>query len=340
MSETPKTAGFVMPPEWAPHLRTWMMWPRRAEVWKDIRATRKNYAAVAHAIRDFEPLTMVVHPEDRDEAHSMLGSDVELFDHPIDDSWARDAGPCFVMNDAGERAGVTYEFNAWGGKYSPFDGDNSVADAILEAAGVLSFCSDLVAEGGGLSVDGEGTILSTESCFPNKNRNPDWTRDEIEQELMETLGGQKVIWMPGNVEETETDGHVDGVAVFVAPGVALIQDSEPAHHYWHDIHAANIAAIDGQTDAKGREIQLIRVPDAFEIQVEGEEIGDSYVNSYICNGAVMMPKYDIREDGLVREILQEVLPNREVIQVPIWDIALGGGGIHCITQQEPAAAVS
>ena len=192
-------------------------------------------------------------------------------------------------------------------------------------------------EGGGISVDGEGTILTTESCFPNNNRNPGWSREAIETELKEMLGGDKVIWLPGNVKETETDGHVDGVAVFAEPGVVIIQSDADPDHYWRDIHAANIAALEGQTDAKGRPIRLIKMPDAWSIQVEGEEICDSYVNFYICNGGVIMPKYRIREDGIVQEILQDALPGRRVVQVDIGDIAIGGGGIHCITQQEPKA---
>ncbi|MEM8537225.1 MAG: agmatine deiminase family protein [Pseudomonadota bacterium] len=334
---TPKDAGFRMPAEWTEHARTWMMWPCRGEVWRDPDATRRNYAKVAHAIRDYEPLTMVVRPEHRAQAHSMLGSDVELMEHPIDDSWARDAGPCFLVGDKGARAGVAYEFNAWGGKYAPFDGDNSVADAILAASGVTVFSSDLVAEGGGVSVDGKGTILTTETCFPNKNRNPNWSRDEIEQDLLNTLGGEKAIWLPGNVEEIETDGHVDGIAVFVAPGKVLVQDSGPRAHYWHDIHRANLEALGGQTDAWGQTLELIRIPDAWEADVDDDNFCDSYVNSYICNGAVIMPKYNLKEDGYVREVFQEVLPGRDVIAVEIWDIAMGGGGIHCITQQEPVA---
>ena len=327
-----------MPAEWAPHERTWMMWPRRAEVWDDIGATRRNYAAVAHAIRDFEALTMVVHPQDRAQARSLLGGDIEVLEHPIDDSWARDAGPCFLRNAKGDVTGVSFEFNAWGGKYAPFDGDNSVADAILSATGIPGFRSDLVAEGGGISVDGDGTILSTLSCFPNANRNPDWSLNDIEDELKQMLGGEKVIWLPGNHEETETDGHVDGVAVFAAPGVVLIQDAGSKDHPWHHIHAANIAAIEGQTDAKGRKLQLIRLPDASAVQpMDGPEICDSYVNFYICNGAVIAPKYGIREDGVVQDILQDAFPDRDIVMVDIPYIATGGGGIHCITQQQISA---
>ncbi len=336
---TPKAAGYSMPAEWAEHERTWMMWPCRSIVWPDMDATHRNYRDVAHAIRDFEPLTMVVRPDDVEGARNLLGSDIELLEHPIDDSWARDAGPNFLLNAAGEKAGLAFEFNAWGGKYDPYDGDNSVAETILEAAGVPAFTSPLIAEGGGISVDGEGTILTTESCFPNANRNPAWNRDQIEEELLEALGCEKVIWLPGNVEETETDGHVDGVAIFAAPGVVLIQSDEDQDHYWRHIHAANVAALDGQTDAKGREIQMIKVPDAWCLQtgVEGEEFCDSYVNFYICNSGVVMPKYGIREDGLVTELLQDAFPGRRISQVDISNIAGGGGGIHCITQQEPKA---
>lgn len=333
---TPKSQGYRMPAEWAPHRRTWMMWPCRAEVWDDMEETRANYTAVAHAIREFEPLTMLVPPGDVAGARARLGSDIDILESPIDDSWARDAGPCFLTDATGNRAGASFRFNAWGGKYSPYDGDDAAAEAILSAAGLPAFASDLIAEGGGISVDGEGTILTTESCFPNANRNPDWSKDAIEEELKQMLGGDKVIWLPGNVEETETDGHVDGIATFVAPGVVLIEGEGPASHDWHDINVANIEALSGQTDAKGRPIRLIRIPDAEDADSDHELFCRSYVNSYICNGAVIMPVYGIREDDEVRDILQELFPDRRIVGVPIPEIAIGGGGIHCITQQEPA----
>ena len=334
---TPKSQGFFMPAEWTPHARTWMMWPCRAEVWESLTEVRRNYAQVAHAIRACEPVTMVVRSEDRADAASVLGSDIDLMVHPIDDSWARDAGPCFLTDAQGNRAGATFEFNAWGAKYTPFNGDNSVAEAILDATATRVFRSSLVAEGGSISVDGEGTILTTESCFPNRNRNPRWSRDEIEAELKEMLGGEKVIWLPGNLEETETDGHVDGVAVFAAPGVVVVQDPEPANHHWHAIHKANLDALSGQTDAKGRPLKLLTIPDASAYDSGYEGFCDSYVNAYICNGAVIVPKYGLREDAIAREVFEEACPGREIVEVPIDAIGMGGGGIHCITQQEPAA---
>lgn len=335
--QSPKAAGFHMPAEWTEHERTWMMWPSRQGYWRDIEETRRNYTAVAHAIRAFEPLTMVVRPEDKAAARDLLGTDIDFLESPIDDSWARDAGPCFLTDGQGNRAGVSYRFNAWGKKYQPWDGDDAVAQAILTALDLPIFTSSLVAEGGGVSVDGEGTILTTESCFPNTNRNPDWSQADIEHELMETLGGEKVIWLPGDWEEYETDGHVDGTAVFVAPGRVLIEDAGATGHPCHETKLANIRAMEGQTDAKGRPIELIKIPDASRLAPDDDRFCASYVNSYLCNGGIIMPKYGLPEDAFVREVFEDLFPDRQVTQVRVNAISPGGGGIHCITQQEPKA---
>lgn len=334
---TPKQDGFRMPAEWALHECSWMMWPCRTVVWPDIAATRRDFTAVAHAIREFEPLTMAVNPEDEAEARSMLGSDVEIAVTPLDDSWARDAGPCFLVDDNGNRAGVNFKFNAWGGKYDPFDKDDAFSGFVLSQTGVRQYNSRLIAEGGGLSVDGEGTILTTESCFPNKNRNPDWSRAEIETELLDMLGGEKVIWLPGNVEEKETDGHVDGIAGFVRPGVVLIENAGDPGDPFHDIMKANIEALENQVDARGRNIELVTIPEAYDAVACGDKFCRSYVNSYLVNGGVVMPCYGVATDDEAREAFQELFPERRIVQVSINNIALGGGGIHCITQQEAAA---
>ncbi len=267
----------------------------------------------------------------------MLGSDIDILVTPIDDSWARDAGPCFLVDGKGNRAGVNFTFNAWGGKYDPFDKDNAFSSFVLSQTGVRQYDSKLVAEGGGLSVDGEGTILTTESCFPNKNRNPDWTRAEIEDELLDMLGGEKVIWLPGNVEETETDGHVDGIAVFVRPGVVLIENAGNPGDEFHHIMLDNIAALENQLDASGRKIELVKIAVAHDADMVGDIFCNSYVNSYLVNGGIVMPCYGVSADDEAREAFQQLFPERRIVQIPINNIALGGGGIHCITQQEPAA---
>ena len=334
---TPKADGFFMPAEWHPHERTWMMWPCRDCLWDDIGRTRRAYADVAHAIRRFEPVTVVVPPRCEVEARGILGADIDLLIVPIDDSWCRDAGPCFLIDGKGSRAGVSFRFNAWGEKYAPYDKDDVAARLILEAAGVPCYESRLIAEGGGVAVDGEGSVLTTRSCFPNDNRNPDWSEADIERELKRNLGADKVIWLPGNSREVETDGHVDGIAAFVAPGKVLVEGAGSDKHPFHDINRANIEALIGQTDAKGRPIEIIEIPDAEAYRSDDERFCRSYVNSYLVNGGMIVPRYDIPEDALVREMYEELFPERDIVMVEIKDIAPGGGGIHCITQQEPAA---
>jgi len=333
---SPAEAGFFMPPEWHPHRRTWMMWPTRAEIWPDIDAVRRAYAEVARAIRRFEPVTMAANPEDVEGATGLLGPGIDVVAIAIDDSWARDAGPCFLVDRRGKRAGAAFRFNAWGGKYRPHDRDAAFAAAVLEREGLPRFVSDLVAEGGGVSVDGEGTILTTGTCFPNKNRNPGWSREAISEELKRMLGGSHVVWLPGNAVEVETDGHVDGIAVFARPGVVLVEEAgEPGSE--HDrIMRENHRALSLARDAKGRPFELVKVPEAADAEGRSERFCRSYVNSYLVNGGVVVPAYGTPTDALVRGIFERVFPDRAVAQVDVTAIAEGGGGIHCITQQEPA----
>jgi len=333
---TPKDAGLHMPAEWERHEQTWMMWPSRRSVWPDIHRTKRAYAAVARAIGEFEPVTVAARPGDVDDARRMLGTEIDVFAVPIDDSWSRDAGPCFLLDDSGGLVGVSFEFNAWGGKYHPYDSDNAFSHAVLAHLGVRGFTSRLIAEGGGISVDGEGTVLTTDSCFPNANRNPDWTRDQIEAELMAMLGAEKVIWLPGDVEETETDGHVDGIAVFAKPGVVLIEDAGRPGDPLHEVMLENIAALRGQTDAKGRPIELVFIGEAANAPSDSECSCPCYVNFYFTNGGLVMPCYGIASDAAAHEVFRELFPDRRIVQVPVDDIAVGGGGIHCITQQQPA----
>ncbi len=334
--QTPRALGYHMPAEFTAHKRTWMMWPCRAEVWPDIAATRREYTALAHAIAEFEPVCMAVRAQDQTEARAMLGTDIELFVTELDDSWARDAAPNFVINAHGEKSASAFTFNAWGEKYRPYDKDAAFAAAVAAREGLPLFQSALRGEGGGISVDGEGTILTTESCFPHANRNPGWSREQITQELLEMLGGEKVIWLPGNVEETSTDGHIDGIAVFVAPGVVLIESAADPADPWRAIKQANIDALAGQTDAQGRPIRLVPIAEAEESTIIGDQFCRSYVNFSFVNGGVVVPEYGTPNDARAREIFEELFPDRRIRGVRIPNICVGGGGIHCNTQQEPA----
>lgn len=326
----------TMPAEWTPHERCWMAWPTREGMWPDAEGTRRNYAAVAHAIARFEPVTMLASPAHVPQARNYLGDDIDIFEVPIDDSWARDSGPNFVVSDQGDLAGVCYRFNAWGEKYQPYDQDAKMAERILERIGVTAIKSNLIAEGGGICVDGEGTLLTTDTCFPNANRNPDLSRQAIEDELKLTLGVRKVIWLPGDPLDDETDGHVDGIASFAEPGKIIVASTDNPNDPRKPFFDSLKIQLAQETDARGRSFELLELPEAPEECVIGDRFCLSYVNFYYANGAVIAPSYDDHTDGQVRERLQSYFPEREIVLVPIKDIAIGGGGIHCITQQQPA----
>ncbi len=333
----PRDVGLYMPGEWAPHTCCWMAWPCREGLWADSRATMQDYANVAAAIARFEAVKMLVPPGKEGQAGALLGEGVEIVTMPIDDSWARDSGPNFLVG--GDRlAGSDWVFNAWGGKYDPYDQDAHMGRRILELAGADRFGSWLVAEGGGITVDGEGTVITTESCFLNRNRNPDRSRKEIESELCRTLGAEKVIWIPGDVEETETDGHVDGIAAFIEPGRVLVEVNPDKTDPHYAVGVENAKALAGQVDARGRKLELDFIDEG--IYHEGIWNGgcSSYVNSYLANGAVIVPGYGYDRDANAVATYERLYPDREVVQVPIHSLSLGGGGVHCVTQQQPELA--
>jgi agmatine deiminase len=312
-----------------------MAWPCRDGLWASEASTRRDYANVANAIARFEPVRMLVPSHKLDDARGLLDERVDIVEMAIDDSWSRDSGPNFLVG--GETlAGSDWVFNAWGGKYEPYDQDALMAGRILEIAGADHFPSWLVAEGGGITVDGEGTVITTESCFLNGNRNPGRTRKEIEDELCRTLGAEKVIWIPGDPEETETDGHIDGIAAFVEPGRVLVEVNPDTSDPHYSVGVRNTIALKNQTDARGRKLELEFIDEG--IYHEGIWNGgcSSYINSYLANGAVIVPAYGYDRDPGVIDTYAKLYPDREIVQVSIENLALGGGGIHCVTQQQPS----
>jgi len=327
------SAGFHMPAEWQAHARCWMAWPSREGF--NSEATCRNYAEVAKVISSFEPVSMVVHPRDRETAQAVLGNDIECVEIPIDDGWFRDNGPNFLITDQGDVAAACFAFNAWGGNYEPFDDDAQAGPRLLSQLGLRMFQSGMIAEGGGITVDGEGTLITTETCFLNPNRNPGWSKGEVEAELCRMLGVTKIIWIPGDPYEAETNGHVDGLAAFVGPGRVLVEAAFDGAHPRYEILMENRRALEGQTDAMGRTLDLIFIEDAWQRYAEGDRFCTSYINSYIANGAVIVPSYGLPADDRASAIYQQLFPQREVVSLRIDDIAPGGGGIHCITQQQP-----
>jgi agmatine deiminase len=305
-------------------------------MWANLEGTQQTYADVANAIARFEPVKMLAPTHKLEAARALLNDGVEVIEMSIDDSWARDSGPNFLVNAAGELAGSTWEFNAWGGKYEPYDQDNLMGSRILELAGVREYPSKLVAEGGGITVDGEGTVITTETCFLNKNRNPGWTRAEVEAELCRTLGAEKVIWIPGDVTDTETDGHIDGIAAFIEPGRVLAEINADKTDPHYEIGQINAAALKNQKDARGRELQLEFIQEGIYHAGVWNGGCSSYVNTYLANGAVIVSGYGYEHDEAAVETYRKLYPDREIVQLQINDIAVGGGGVHCITQQQPA----
>lgn len=333
-TKDPRDFGQYMPGEWTRHSCCWMAWPCRDGLWADADATMRDYANVASAIANYEPVKMLVPSRKLDEARRYLGDGVEIVEMPIDDSWARDSGPNFLIG--GDRlAGSDWVFNAWGEKYEPYGDDAQMGKRILERAGAIRYPSWLVAEGGGVTVDGEGTVITTESCFLNSNRNPGRTRKEVENELCRTLGAMKVIWIPGDVEETETDGHVDGIAAFIEPGRVLVEVNPDKTDPHFAVGKVNSEVLASQTDAKGRKLELEFIDEGIYHEDVWNGGCSSYINSYLANGAVIVPGYGYDRDHSAVDTYQRLYPDREVVQVAIHSLSLGGGGVHCVTQQQP-----
>ena len=329
----------AMPAEWAPHELTLMAWPSRPELWgAGLPAAKAEYATVARAIAAFEPVLMVAPAGGANEVRHACGADVRTVELPIDDSWMRDSGPIFVTGANGLRAGVDFRFNGWGEKFVPYDRDDAMNRALLAHLQIDRLEADLVLEGGSIAVDGEGTLIATEQCLLHPSRNPDLRRADIERRLAEHLGIRKVIWIRhGLLEDHDTDGHIDNVAQFVAPGVVLAQTVDDPVDPNHERLAENVERLLAATDARGRRLEVIKLGLLPRTTVRGRPGVVPYVNLYIANGVVVVPTCgdDPDRDEDVLALLRYVFAPREVVAAPARMLAEGGGGVHCITQQVP-----
>jgi agmatine deiminase len=321
-----------MPAEWARHERTLMAWPCRADLWRDqLAPAKEQYAGVANAVAAFEPLTMVCADEgDAAEARAALTADVEVVVLRIDDSWLRDSGPIFVVDGNGVRAGVHFGFNAWGGRFEPWDSDAAIGGVLVDRLGDHRYDAPFILEGGSVAVDGEGRLLTTEQCLLNPNRNPRLDRSQIEQGLRDYLGADAIVWFDqGLLEDRDTDGHVDLIAAFTRPGEVLLQSLEPGEPS-HELMAEN------RSRAVAAGLDVVDFPILPTLEVAGERTAVSHMNFYLCNGGLVAPVAGVASDGEALERLAAAYPDHEVVGVPAEVIAYGGGGPHCITQQVPA----
>lgn len=336
-SSTPASLGYRMPGEFEPHACTWLSWPgATTRSWADAGAITTEIAAVASAIRRFEPVRVAVDPEFHAEAIRLLGHDSEIVEIPADDIWTRDSGPTFLTGPDGTLAATTWNFNAWGNKFDHHEKDVLLAQRIASRIDVPSFTASIVAEGGGLHVDGEGTVVATESSILNSNRNPGVSREEVELALHGWLGTSKVIWIPGKAHDAITDGHIDGLMTFVRPGVALFELSDDSADPRARILKEQLRALQLATDARGRRIEVTVLKSPMEFPVDAPDFCGLYVNCLILNGAVLIPAFgDRKADAAAIDVFARAFPGRSIVPLRIDAIASGGGGIHCITQQQP-----
>ena len=338
---------WTMPPETAPQDRIWMCFPRECETLGDTTVQREAayaaWTAVAHAVAEFEPVTMIVDPTETARAKAMLGSGIEQVSRTIDDFWMRDSGPTFVHAADGSLAAVDWIFNAWGGNIATgATHDRGLAAFVAGLVGVPVIPSLLVNEGGGIHVDGEGTILLTQTVQLGEGRNPHADAARVEAEMARTLGTSKAIWLKRGLtrdyDERGTLGHVDIVATFAAPGVVLMHDQRNPEHPDHAVSAEVRAILSAAMDAKGRKLRLIDLPAPEALRDAHGFVDYSYINHLVVNGGVIACGFgEERADARAREILAEAYPGRRVVTLDSREIFARGGGIHCITQQQPRA---
>jgi agmatine deiminase len=358
LDSTPAADGFAMPAEYAPHAGCWMLWPERPDNWRDgAQPAQRAFADVAAAIARFEPVSMGVSAAHYEFARALLPPVVRVVELSHDDAWMRDVGPTFVSNRKGERRGVDWRFNAWGGLrgglYFPWDQDDAVARKVLEIEGCHRYRAPFINEGGAIHVDGQGTALVTEQCLLNPNRNPDLDKAAVEERLRAYLGVRHLIWLGQGVVDDETDGHVDNLACFVKPGVVALHWTDDPDDPQYAVSRDALERLRLARDARGRALDVIKLPMPGPLEITAREaagilesetshrreagmrLAASYVNFYIANKGIVMPLLDPKTDRLAASRLKRAFPGRQVVGVPAREILLGGGNIHCITQQVP-----
>ena len=344
-----------MPGEFEPHAGCWLLWPERPDIWRQ-RAlpAQQSFALLAAAIARFEPVMVGVSPRQLAFARAALMPQIRVVSLPNNDAWVRDTGPTIVVNAAGSRRGVDWRFNAWGGLYRDYRRDDAVARRVLEIEQFARYRAPMVNEGGAIHVDGEGTVLVTEQCLLNRNRNPRLDRQRIDALLCAYLGAERVIWLGAGVINDETGGHIDNLACFARPGEVCLAWCDLRRDPMYRVCRDAFERLQAARDARGRRLRVHKLPlpgPLYMTAVEaagiarragtrrvhaGHRLAGSYVNFYLANGAVIAPLLDPRTDPQALRVLRRVFPRRRVSGVPARELLLGGGNIHCLTQQIPA----
>ena len=361
LTTTPLADGYRMPAEWEEHRGTWLIWPERSDNWRNGgKPAQAAFTRVAEAIAEAEPVTVCVSAGQYVNARQKLSDAIRLVEMSSNDSWIRDCGPTFVVDGERHVRGVDWEFNAWGGfdkgLYFPWDDDDLIGEKVLDLERVQRYAPAFVMEGGSIDVDGEGAVLTTEECLINGNRNPEMTREQIETHLRDYLGVDTVLWLPRGVYLDETSGHVDNFCRFVRPGHVMLTWTDDVNDPQYAISNEALQILKTARDARGRrlEVTLIHQPTPILITAEeaagvdsvpgvmprvaGDRLAGSYVNSYYANGLVVLPVFDDPHDEAAVKTYEQLFPDRRIVTVPGREILLGGGNVHCITQQQPDGA--
>ena len=358
LASKPVQDGFRMPGEHEAQEEIWMAWPERTDNWRfGGKPAQQVFTNVAIAIAEVTPVTMAVSAAQYDNARNMLPEHIRVVEMATDDAWMRDIGPSYVVNDKGERRGVDWEFNAWGGLvdglYFPWNRDDQVARKICEIHRDKHYRAPIVLEGGSIHIDGEGTLYTNEECLLHPSRNPDLSKEEIEQVLKDYLNIQKVIWLPLGLYNDETNGHIDNLMHVARPGEVILSWTNDEEDPQYAISKEAYEILSNETDAHGRQIKVhkMHIPGPLYIRedeaggidacegmerTEGERLAGSYANFLITNGRIILPLLDPKYDDEAKALLQDIFPEHEVVGVEAREILLGGGNIHCITQQVPA----
>ena len=352
-----------MPGEFEPHQGCWMLWPERPDNWRlGAKPAQRAFTEVARSICRFEPVTVGVSAAQFDNARRLLPAEARVVELSCDDAWMRDVGPTFVVDRHGALRLVDWLFNAWGGLeeglYFPWNRDAQVARKVGEIERVDRYAAPVILEGGSIHVDGEGTLITTEQCLLNPNRNPGLRREEIEELLRAYLNVETIVWLGQGVYNDETDGHVDNLCCFVRPGVVALSWSDDPGDPQYDISRDAERRLQTAVDARGRTLAVHRIHQPAPVTIrpgecegvdvvegtmprrEGDRLAASYINFYIADGGIVAPRFGDPQDSPALEALEELFPGRTVVGVAAREILLGGGNIHCITQQQPRGRVS
>ena len=339
---TPREQGFAMPAEWARHDRCWMAWPCRSELWGErMDAARQTVAELAQTIALFEPVTMIARPDLTAEASLQCGQGISVLPLEHDDSWTRNTAPTFVCSQDGRLAGIDWRLDGHGEGSSRSAADARLAEAICERLKVPRFAAPVALEGGALHVDGEGTCLVCATSVLDPKRNPGLGREDLAEVLADHLGVTKVIWLERGLVDDPTLGHVDRLACFARPGLVIALSTRDADDANHAVLQDNLARLRSESDAQGRPLEVVEVEQpAARWHADGRRLSASYVDFYLANGAVIMPMFDDPMDSPAYKAFSAAFPDRRVVQLDAADLVYGGGGIHAITQQQPALPAS